>query len=142
MRRSILSVYWGCNKSLLFQTLCVCSPNVFWIKEICVIYTFYLHDTFFIPFPYILHYNRLFWHSIFVQKWIYFWQIVCERWKVQLILHTQRKLARSYFAILFFLVSIHIISTINSKINGTPKRYLLARFESTFDFSHSEFTCT
>ena len=29
--------------------------------------------------------------------------------------------------------------TINSKINGTPQRRLLAHFEATFDFSRSEF---
>ena len=34
---------------------------------------------------------------------------------------------------------------VNSKINGTvrfPQRCLLARFEATFYFSRSEFTCT
>ena len=34
-----------------------------------------------------------------------------------------------------------VLSTVNYKINGTPKRSLLAHFEATFYFSRSEFTC-
>ena len=34
------------------------------------------------------------------------------------------------------------VCTINSKINGTSQRCLLAPFEATFDLSRSEFTCT
>ena len=35
-----------------------------------------------------------------------------------------------------------LFGTINSKINDTPKRWLLAYLQGTLDFSHSEFTWT
>ena len=34
------------------------------------------------------------------------------------------------------------IGSINSKINGTPQRFLVAPFKATLSFSRTEFTCT
>ena len=41
---------------------------------------------------------------------------------------------------LYMLVWLNI-GIINSKINGTHKRYLVVYFEATLDFSRSEFAC-
>ena len=49
---------------------------------------------------------------------------------------------KTFHCLYHFFLYKNNYCTINSKINGTPKGFLLANFEATLYLSRSEFTCT